>query len=152
MAQKVLNEEEMRKYIENEVRNALIKENIDEELDEGRILDFIAGKLFNGGGEPNGFLGKLIKDHMNFPDLMNLVIGIFGVAPIVKWLCGVFGINVDGPLGNLLVRALSGAGTVAIGDAIQARRAAPTNGLGGTTSHSGGAGSSGGGFGGGSRQ
>ena len=150
MAEKVLNEEQMRKYIEEEVRNALIKENIDEELDEGRILDFIAGKLFNGG-EPNSYLGRLIKDHMNFPDLMNLVIGIFGVAPIVKWLCGAFGINVDGPLGNLLVRALSGAGAVAIGDAIQARRAAPTNGLGGGTSPSGGAGFSGGGTGGGSR-
>lgn len=121
MAQKTLNEEEMRKYIEGEVRKALMEENINEELDEG-MLDFIAGKLFRNGGEPNSFLGKLIKDHMNFPDLMNLVIGIFGVAPIVKWLCGAFGIDVNGPLGNVLVRALSAAGTVAVGDAIQNRR------------------------------
>jgi uncharacterized membrane protein YeaQ/YmgE (transglycosylase-associated protein family) len=111
----------MRKYIEGEVRKALMEENINEELDEG-MLDFIAGKLFRNGGEPNSFLGKLIKDHMNFPDLMNLVIGIFGVAPIVKWLCGAFGIDVNGPLGNVLVRALSAAGTVAVGDAIQNRR------------------------------
>lgn len=121
MAQKTLNEEEMRKYIEGEVRKALMEENINEELDEG-MLDLIAGKLFRNGGEPNGFLGKLIKEHMNFPDLMNLVIGIFGVAPIVKWLCGAFGIDVNGPLGNVLVRALSAAGTVAVGDAIQNRR------------------------------
>ena len=121
MAQKTLNEEEMRKYIEGEVRKALMEENVNEELDEG-MLDFIAGKLFRNGGEPNSFLGKLIKDHMNFPDLMNLVIGIFGVAPIVKWLCGAFGIDVNGPLGNVLVRALSAAGTVAVGDAIQNRR------------------------------
>ena len=137
----------MREYVEQEVRKALMNEN----MDEGRIMDFITGKLFGNGGDPTSLLGKLIKDHMNFPDLMNLVIGIFGVAPIVKWLCGVFGINVDGPLGSLLVRALSGAGAVAIGDAIQARRAAPTNGLGGGTSFGGGAGFSGGGTGGGSR-
>ena len=111
----------MRQYVEGEVRKALMEGNIDEGLDEN-IINWLAGKLFGNGGGPNSILGRLIKDHMNFPDLMNLVIGIFGVAPIVKWLCGAFGIDVDGPLGNLLVRALSGVGTVAIGDAIQNRK------------------------------
>ena len=147
MGQKVLNEEQMREYVEQEVRKALMNED----MDEGRILDFITGKLFGNGGDPTSLFGRLIKDHMNFPDIMNLVIGIFGVAPIVKWLCGVFGINVDGPLGNLLVRALSGAGAVAIGDAIQAKRSAPGNGLGESTSLGGGSGASGGGIGGGGR-
>ena len=101
MAQKVLNEAQMREYIENEVRKSLMNENIDE-----------------------GILGNLIKGHLNFPDLMNLAIGIFGVAPIVKWLCGVFGIDVSGPLGKMLVTAISGAGTVAVGDMIQNRRKA----------------------------
>lgn len=121
MGQKVLNEEQMRQYVEGEVRKALMEGNIDEGLDEN-VINWLAGKLFGNGGDPNSILGRLIKDHMNFPDLMNLVIGIFGVAPIVKWLCGAFGIDVDGPLGNLLVRALSGVGTVAIGDAIQNRK------------------------------
>lgn len=121
MSQKVLNEEQLREYVEQEVRSALMNENIDEGLDENAI-NWLAGKLFSNGGNPNGVLGRLIKEHMNFPDLMNLVIGIFGVAPIVKWLCGAFGIDVDGPIGNLLVRALSGLGTVAIGDAIQNRK------------------------------
>jgi hypothetical protein len=147
MAQKVLNEEQMREYVEREVRNALVNEN----MDEGQILDFIAGKLFGNAGNPTGFLGKLIKDHMNFPDVMNLIIGIFGVTPIIKWLCSTFGIDVNGPLANILITALGSFGTVAVGDAIQARRAAPTNGLGGNTSFGGGAGFSGGGFGGGSR-
>lgn len=150
MAQKVLSEAQMREYVEQEVRKALMNENMDEGLDEG-ILDFIAGKLFNNGGNPNSFLGKLIKDHMNFPDLMNLVIGLFGVAPIVKWLCGTFGIDVDGPIGKILVTALSGIGTVAIGDAIQAKRSAPEIGKGGNTSLGGGAGFNGGGIGGGTR-
>lgn len=121
MGQKVLNEEQMRQYVEGEVRKALMEGNIDEGLDEN-VINWLAGKLFGNGGGPNSILGRLIKDHMNFPDLMNLVIGIFGVAPIVKWLCGAFGIDVDGPLGNLLVRALSGVATVAIGDAIQNRK------------------------------
>ena len=121
MEQKVLNEEQMRQYVEGEVRKALMEGNIDEGLDES-VINWLAGKIFGNGGNPNGVLGRLIKEHMNFPDLMNLVIGIFGVAPIVKWLCGAFGIDVNGPLGNLLVRALSGVGTVAIGDAIQNRK------------------------------
>ena len=93
---KVLNEKQMREYIENEVRKSIMSESIDE-----------------------GILGNLIKGHMNFPDLMNLAIGIFGVAPIVKWLCGVFGIDVNGPIGNMLATAISAAGTVAVGDIFQ---------------------------------
>ena len=89
----------MREYIENEVRKNIMSESIDE-----------------------GILGNLIRGHMNFPDLMNLAIGIFGVAPIVKWLCGVFGIDVNGPIGKMLVTAISAAGTVAVGDIIQNRR------------------------------
>ena len=96
---KVLNEKQMREYIENEVRKNIMSESIDE-----------------------GILGNLIRGHMNFPDLMNLAIGIFGVAPIVKWLCGVFGIDVNGPIGKMLVTAISAAGTVAVGDIIQNRR------------------------------
>lgn len=120
MAQKVLSEAQMREYVEQEVRKALVNENIDEGIDEG-LLDALAGRLFDSDGNANGFLGRLIKEHMNFPDLMNLVIGIFGVAPIVKWLCGAFGIDINGPLGNLLVTALSSFGTVAVGDMIQNR-------------------------------
>jgi uncharacterized membrane protein YgcG len=139
MGQKVLNEEQMREYVEQEVRKALMNE----QLDEG-LLDFLSDKLFSNGS-PNSAFGRLIKDHMNFPDLMSLVIGIFGVAPIVKWLCGAFGINVNGPLGDLLVRALSGAGAVAVGDMIQNKRQRATDGLGGSASSGGGNGFSGGG-------
>ena len=115
-----LNEAQMREYVEQEVRKAL-NENME---DEG-LLNQIAGMLFgagNGNNEGgNTMLGRLIKSHMNLPDLLNLAIGIFGVAPLVKWICGRFGIDVNGPLGKAIVTALSGAGTVAIGDAIQNR-------------------------------
>lgn len=120
MAQKVLSEAQMREFVEREVRKALVNENIDEGIDEG-LLDALAGRLFDGDGNASGVLGRLIKEHMNFPDLMNLVIGIFGVAPIVKWLCKAFGIDINGPIGKLLVTALSGFGTVAVGDMIQNR-------------------------------
>lgn len=125
MAQQIkLNEEQMREYVEQEVRKALMNENIDENMTDEGLLNRIAGLLFgNGNGEGgNSMLGNLIKSHMNFPDLLNLAIGIFGVAPLVKWICGKFGIDVNGVLGQAIVTALSGAGTVAIGDAIQNAR------------------------------
>ena len=118
MAQKVLNEAQMREYVENEVRNTLLAEGID----EGWIMNKIMGLLSGENGK--GIIGNYIKDHMNPADLINLAIGIFGVAPIVKWLCKAIGIDVNGPLGNILVRALSGMGTVAVGDMIQNSRSA----------------------------
>ena len=44
MAQKVLSEAQMREYVEQEVRRALMNENIDEGIDEG-LLDALAGRL-----------------------------------------------------------------------------------------------------------
>lgn len=143
MAQKVLNEEQMREYVEQEVRSALMNEN----MDEGWIMDKIMG-LLNGGSGKN-IIGSYIKEHMNPADLINLAIGIFGVAPIARWLCNAIGIDVNGPLAKVLITALSGMGAMAIGDKIQAGRAAA--GQGGATSLGGGSGFSGGGEGGGSR-
>lgn len=128
MAQKKLNESQMREYVEREVRNTLLaegfNENMNEEIDEG-LLNRLGTMLFNGnGGDKNGMFANLIKSHMNFPDLINLAIGIFGVAPLIKWICERFGIDVNGPLGNAIVKALSGMGTVAVGDMIQNSRRA----------------------------
>ena len=95
MTERKLNETQMREYVENEVRKALLEENINEGLDEG-ALDFIIQKLFRNDGNPNGIFGKLIKDHMNFPDLLNLAIGIFGVRPLVKWICELLGLEING--------------------------------------------------------
>lgn len=160
MEQKVLNEEQMREYIENEVRMALLAEGIDETLDEGPILDKIMG--FLTGSRGLGLVGNYIKEHMNIEDLISFAIGIFGVAPIVRWLCGRLGISVEGPIGKLIVTALSGLGSVAIGDVIQARAGSNNNvpaigagsgnpGTGGNTSPTGGSGYQGGGFGSGGR-
>lgn len=126
MAQQIkLNEEQMREFVEQEVRKAL-NESIDENVADEGLLNQLAGLLFNGnnqqGGGSNSMLGNLIKSHMNFPDLINLAIGIFGVAPLVKWVCEKFGIDINGPLGKAIVTALSGLGTVAVGDAIQNSR------------------------------
>ena len=143
MAQKIMNEGQLREYVEQEVRTALMNENID----EGWLMDKISGLL--NGNSGRGIIANYIKQHMNPADLINLAIGIFGVAPIVKWLCSAFGIDVNGPIGNVLVRALSGMGAMAIGDKIQDARA--NNGLGGMTSPDAGSGASGGGIGGGGR-
>lgn len=148
MAQTILTEAEMREYIEKGVRSTLMNE----EIDEG-IFDFL-GNLFNGSGKDKveGFLARIIRDHFNFPDFMNLLIGIFGVAPIVKWFCELLGIDVHSSLAKFLITALVGMGTVAVGDRIQnSRRQKAANGEGGIASIGGGDGFSGGGTGGGNR-
>ena len=144
MAKKVLSEEQMREYVEQEVRNALLNEN----MDEG-FLDKVLGMF--GGNMGNGGIGGYLKDHMNLPDIINILIGILGVTPVAKWLCGTLGIDTSGPLAKLIITALSTMGTVAVGDAIQNRRNSPALGRGGETSQEGGSGFSGGGIGGGSR-
>lgn len=109
MAQKKLNEEQMREYVEQEVRKALMNENIDEGL-----LDKIMGLLNGDSGK--GIIGNYIKEHMNMEDLITFAIGIFGVAPLVNWICRLIGLDVQGPLAQILIRGLSGVGTVALGD------------------------------------
>lgn len=158
MAQKVLNEEQMRKYIENEVRNTLLREGFNEDIDEGldegiftgiagKIGDWLKGRLEKRVG--NSRIGNFIEDHANTEDLINLAIGIFGVGTIAKWICQAIGIDMSSPLANILVRAISGYAALRIGDSIQDKIAA--NGGGGKTSIEGGNGYTGGGIGGGSR-
>ena len=150
MAQMKLNEEQMRKYIESEVRNALLAENINENMTDEGVVDWLMSRFSGTNG--TSLIGKFIKEHMNIPDLVNLAIGIFGVTPIVKWLCGSLGINLNSPLAGLLVTALSTYGTMKIGDRIQdARAGQAAAGGGGATDMGGGAGASGGAEGGGNR-
>lgn len=129
MAQKILNEEQMREYVEQEVRAALIQEGLDESLNEnleegliGRIGEWLKGRLEKKVGGSR--IGSFIQDHANTEDLINLAIGVFGVGTLAKWLCQALGIDMSSPLANILVRAISGYATMKVGDSIQARRAA----------------------------
>lgn len=154
MAQKILSEEQMREYVENEVRMTLISEgmceSLDEDIDEGllgRIGDWLKGRLEKKVGGSR--IGSFIDEHANTEDLINLAIGVFGVGTIAKWLCQAIGIDMSSPLARFLVRAISGYAALKVGDRIQAKRAA--DGKGGDMSPEGGAGAAGVGVGGGSR-
>lgn len=110
MAQKVLSEEQMREYVEQEVRKALMNENkgktilqesIDEVLaenmaDEG-FMDWI-GNLFGGqGGSGKGFQAEAI---------VGAILGRLA-SPLLRNLLKRLGVDADGELGRAITNALS---------------------------------------------
>lgn len=101
MAQKVLNEEQMREFIEQEVRQALMNENID----ESGVLSTLLG-----GGIGNGF---------KFPSaeaIIGAVLGNVMIAPLLEKLLNTIGIPVNGPLGKFIVETAVSAGGAKLGD------------------------------------
>jgi hypothetical protein len=150
MGQKVLNEEQMREYVEQEVRKALMNE----EIDEG-ILNWL-GKLVGGDGQngnPNwlGILDKL--PGFSWETLIGAVLGRVAVAPILVKLLTSLGIPADSAFGKFVVNTAVTAGGAYLGDWIDKNHnlIGGSNGPDSSTSLGGGAGFSGGGAGGGSR-
>lgn len=156
MAQKVLNEEQMREYIENEVKAALLAEGIDENMDEG-LLSGLAGIL------------PLIKKvggikNLSMESIMGVLLGQIAIAPILTKLLTSLGIPADGALGKFIIQTAVSAGGAYLGDWID-KKWDPVGldggngnfnlggllGLGGSTSATGGDGFEGGGTGGGVR-
>lgn len=148
MEQKVLNEEQMREYIENEVRMALLAEGIDENVDEG-LLDILKN-VFGGRG-------------ISMEGIIGAILGHIAITPILTKLLNVIGIPADGPLGQFILKRVGEVGGYTIGDWIDKKwdpigvdNAANSvakylPGLGGNTSPTGGGGYQGGGVGGGGR-
>lgn len=151
MGQKVLNEEQMREYVEQEVRKALMNE----EIDEG-ILNWIM-KLAGGGNGQNrninwmGILDKL--PGFSWETLIGAVLGRIAVAPILAKLLTSLGIPADGAFGKFIINTAVTAGGAYLGDWIDKNHnlIGGSNGPDSSTSFGGGAGYSGGGIGGGSR-
>jgi len=114
MEQKVLNEEQMREYVEQEVRKTLMNEGID----EGRILDWLM-KLAGGDGQngkPNwlGILDKL--PGFSWETLIGAVLGRVAVAPILVKLLTSLGIPADGAFGKFIINTAVTAGGAYLGD------------------------------------
>lgn len=151
MAQKVLNEEQMREYVEQEVRKALMNE----EIDEG-VLDWLsrlAGRSDGQSGMP-GWMNILDKlPGFSWETLIGAVLGRVAVAPILTKLLTSLGIPADGAFGKFIINTAVTAGGAYLGDWIDKNHnlIGGSNGPSTATSLGGGAGSSGGGFGGGSR-
>jgi hypothetical protein len=95
MAQKTLNEQQLRKYVENEVRNTLLNEGIDE-----------------------GILSKLFDKLPGFSweSVIGAVLGHVAIAPILKKLLTAIGIPCDGKFGQFIINAVADTGMAYVGD------------------------------------
>ena len=151
MGQKVLNEEQMREYVEQEVRKALMNE----EVNEG-ALDWLM-KLFGGGNGQNGNPGWLsILEKLpgfSWETLIGAVLGRVAVAPILVKLLTSLGIPADGAFGKFIINTAVTAGGAYLRDWIDKNHnlIGGSNGPDSSSSLGGGAGFSGGGIGGGGR-
>lgn len=100
MAQMKLNEEQMREYVEQEVRKALMNENIDE---AGLLSGLLGGALGNGFKMPS------------MEAIIGAVLGNIAIAPLLTKLLNVIGIPADGPLGKFIVETAVTAGGAKLG-------------------------------------
>ena len=109
MAQKILGEEQMREYIEQEVRNALmenkgktiLQESIDEVLDENmtdeNFLQWISGLFGGQEGSGKGFQAETI---------IGAILGRLA-APLLRRILSNLGVDADGTVGKAITNALS---------------------------------------------
>lgn len=104
MAQKVLNEEQMREYVENEVRKALMNEDIDEGLLSG--LGGILPLIKKVGGIKN----------LSMESIVGVILGQIAIAPILTKLLTSLGIPADGPFGKFIIQTAVSAGGAYLGD------------------------------------
>lgn len=118
MAERKLNEEQMRRYIENEVRKALMEERqgrsllsesisevLDENMTDEGFLDWIQNLL--GGGQGNG-------RGISMEGIIGGILGRF-FAPVLGKLLEKIGIRADGEIGKLILNAASSVGGYALG-------------------------------------
>lgn len=124
MAQKVLSEEQMRKYVEHEVRKALMKENrentilaesINEALEENmadeHVFDWLKNLLGRGGQQQQGQAGG---SGISMEGIIGAILGRF-LAPVLEKLLAKIGIEPKGPVGSIIVKAASTMGGYGIG-------------------------------------
>lgn len=127
MSQKVLNETQMRKYVEEQVRAALVneqkestllKESIDEVLsenmtDEG-VMDWlktlIGNSLGKNGNNPAG-------PNISMEGIVGAILGRF-MAPVLGKLLAKIGIDPNGAIGSVIVKAASTAGGFGLGQLV----------------------------------
>lgn len=90
----------MREYVEQEVRKALMNENIDE---AGLLSGLLGGALGNGFKMPS------------MEAIIGAVLGNIAIAPLLTKLLNVIGIPADGPLGKFIVETAVTAGGAKLG-------------------------------------
>ena len=110
MAQKILSEEQLRKYVEQEVREALINESMNENItDEDGLLAGLAGLMpiiRQVGGIRN----------LSMESILGVILGQIAVAPILTKLLNTIGIPADGKFGQFIINTAVSAGGAYLGD------------------------------------
>ena len=105
MAQKILSEEQLREYVEQEVRKALMNEELGENMtDEGQFLDTL--KRLTGIGNGQGV------------SLEGIVLSVLGHNFIPKLLSGILnaiGIPTDQALGQWILKRVGEVGGYSLG-------------------------------------
>ena len=127
MAQKVLSETQMREFVEREVRkalmegntsNSLLYESINETLEENMtdegVLDWlktlVGNSLGTNGQNPSG-------PRISMEGIVGAILGRF-MAPVLGKLLEKLGIDPDGAIGSVLIKAASTAGGFGLGQLI----------------------------------
>ena len=108
MTERKLNEAQMREYVENEVRKALMSEELDESMTDEGILNWLS-KLVGGG--PEGGFGSRIS----MEGIIGAILGHIAIAPIMTKLLNAIGIPADGALGQFILKRVSEVGGYTLG-------------------------------------
>ena len=108
MAEKRLNEEQMREYVEQEVRKALMNEDIDE------------GIFGNLGGALAGIFPLIKKvggiKNLSMESIAGVILGQIAIAPILTKLLAAMGIPADSKFGQFVINSAVSAGGAYLGD------------------------------------
>lgn len=115
MEEKVLNEAQMRKYIENEVRNALLSESINENITDEGLLDLLKN-VFGIGTDENGQNTQNNENRgISLEGIIGAILGHIAIAPLLTKILNAIGIPANGPLGQFILKRVSEIGGYSIG-------------------------------------
>ena len=115
MEEKVLNEAQMRKYIENEVRNALLSESINENITDEGLLDLLKN-VFGIGTDENGQnTQNNEKRGISLEGIIGAILGHIAIAPLLTKILNAIGIPANGPLGQFILKRVSEIGGYSLG-------------------------------------
>lgn len=124
MGQKVLSESQMREYVEQEVRRALMNENrnntilsesiseaLEENMTDEGILDWLKNLL---GGNDKQTGNENFKPGISMEGIIGAILGRF-FAPVLGKLLSKIGINPNSLIGSVIIKAASTMGGYGIG-------------------------------------
>ena len=123
MAQKVLSEAQMREYVEMEVRKALMEGNDENSLLSESINEVLAENMADEGALDwlKNLLGMSQNGHggsgISMEGIIGAIIGRF-MAPVLSNLLIKVGIDPNGAIGSILVKAATTLGGYKIGQMV----------------------------------